>query len=185
MGKPKCGRGCLPCRWLPSMIPPPRWAPGSLRKGTHLDTEVASWPSLTHRIDHLFCPDATAVKAIALPAQESYARRLINVFWLSFNETRQLEAGMEPAPRDRSVLPWTHFRNLFAEVSSCPAQLPPPPQTELINVRLLVIMEREGETRMEKLLYINLCIINMLVIQLYTVFYSTIYHHTSRKAVSG
>lgn len=62
---------------------------------------------------------------------------------------------------------------------------PPPPQTELINVRLLVIMEREGETRMEKLLYINLCIINMLVIQLYTVFYSTIYHHTSRKAVSG
>lgn len=114
------------------MTPPPRWAPGSLRKGTHLDTEVAAWPSLmhrtdrTHRTDHLFCPDATAVKAIALPAQESYARRLINVFWLSFNETRQLEAGMEPVPRDCSVLPWTHFRNLFAEVSSCPTRLFPP-----------------------------------------------------------
>lgn len=69
----------------------------------------------------LLCPDGTAVKAVSLPAQESYVRRLINVFWLSSNETRQLEAGTEPAPRDRSVLPWTHFRNLFTEVSSCPA----------------------------------------------------------------
>lgn len=77
--------------------------------GTHHDMEVPSWPS--------FCPNGVAVKAIALPAQESYVRRLINVFWLSSDETRQLEAGMEPAPRDRSVLPWTRFRNLFAEVS--------------------------------------------------------------------
>lgn len=50
-----------------------------------------------YRTPHLR-PDGMAVKAVPLPAQGSSARRLINVFCLSSNGARQLEAGMELRP---------------------------------------------------------------------------------------
>jgi len=175
------GKAQIQTRLPPSMDP---HQGGLLRASGRGCILTQRWPSLTPCTDHLLCPDGTAVKAVPLPAQGSYVRRLINVFWLSSNETRQLEAGTEPEPRDCSILPWTRFRNLFAEVSSCPARLFSS-KTGLINAWLLVIMEGAGETRMEKLLYINHCIINMLVIQLHTVLYPAIDLHASRTAVSG
>lgn len=97
------------------------------------------------------------MKATALPAQESCVRRLINVFWLSPNEIRQLEVGTEPAPHDCSVL-----LGLGSGISllKYPVVLHDSfsPQTELINVWLRVIMEGGGEMCLEKLLYITPCI---------------------------